>query len=567
MMQKTFEAADQSVNGIFSDAYVFEMPTHQRPYVWTTDETDDLLRDLWAALKNQDEAYFLGSIVLIRNSDSGSYQVIDGQQRLTTLTMLFCVLRELSDDKDSKDSLDIYVREKGNRFAGSKDRFRLSIKQRDNDFFQENVQEADKLSGFFQKGNKFPTYETDSQKKIFDNVSRLWKQLEGKSTEKRDALSEFIVQRCYFVVVTASDRTSAHRIFSVLNTRGLNLEAIDILKAEVLGQVHEVDKDKEKEYTKKWEDIEEDLGRADFQNLFAHIYVISKKNRHHRELAEAFMRDVLIGENPIGADFIDNVLDPYSDSYQVVSGAKYLGPGNDKAIKEINLYLSYLGLTDNDDWIPPAMEYYTKHKNDDAAILQFLKEFDRLAYSLFIRRVRRDPRINRFAKVLSAIQEGGKIEEPFVIPSAEIRSVLTELRGAIYQRQPWRFTTPLLLRLNNVRSDEPLSEFPKKVTVEHVLPQDPKLDSEWIKWFPNSEEREAWTDRLANLVLLSRRKNSQAQNYDFGKKKEQYFKRDGKRTSFVLTNEVLDESEWTPSVLERRQRALIDALRTEWRLR
>ena len=276
---------------------------------------------------------------------------------------------------------------------------------------------------------------------------------------------------------------------------------------------------------------------------------------------------MLTSGNHIGADFIDKVMEPYSDSYQVVSGAKYLGPGNDKAIKEINLYLSYLGLTDNDDWIPPAMEYYTKHKNDDAAILQFLKEFDRLAYSLFIRRVRRDPRINRFAKVLSAIQEGGKIEEPFVIPPAEIRSVLTELRGAIYQRQPWRFTTPLLLRLNNVRSDEPLSEFPKKVTVEHVLPQDPKPNSDWIKWFPNADDREAWTDRLANLVLLSRRKNSQAQNYDFGKKKEQYFKRDGKRTSFVLTNEVLDESEWTPSVLERRQRALIDALKTEWRLR
>lgn len=562
MMQKTFEAADQSVNGIFSDAYVFEMPTHQRPYVWTTEETDDLLRDLWAALDNQDEAYFLGSIVLIRNSDSGTYQVIDGQQRLTTLTMLFCVLRELSDDPDSKDSLDSYVREKGNRFAGSRDRFRLSIKQRDNDFFQENVQEANKLSGFFQKGNKSPTYKTDSQKKIFDNVSRLWKKLEGKSTERRDALSKFIVQRCYFVVVTASDKTSAHRIFSVLNTRGLNLEAIDILKAEVLGQVSEANKDKEEEYTEKWEDIEEDLGRAEFQNLFAHLYVISQKNRHHKELAEAFTKDVLTRANPIGADFIDEVLEPYSDSYQVVSGAKYLGPGDDATI---NLYLRYLGLIDNKDWIPPAMEYYTQHKNDSDAILEFLKEFERLAYSLFIMRTRRDPRVNRFAKVLSAIQEGGKIEEPFVIPSDDIRKVIRGLDGPIYQGQPSRFTTPLLLRLNNVLSEPPLSEFPK-ATVEHVLPQSPEDNSEWIKRFPNAEERADWTDKLANLVLLSRRKNSQARNYDFATKKEQYFKRDGKRTAFVLTEQVLDESKWTPKVLERRQRALIDALMNEWRL-
>lgn len=557
MMQKTFEATEQEVKRIFGDDYVFEMPSHQRPYAWTTEETDELLRDLWAALDNHDEAYFLGSIVLIRNPNSGSYQVIDGQQRLTTLTMLFCVLRELSDDPESKDSLDIYVREKGNRFAGSRDRFRLSIRQRDNEFFRENVQKSDRLSDFIQKGNKFST---DSQKKIFDNVSSLWEQLKGESTERRDALSEFIIQHCYLVVVTASSITSAHRIFSVLNARGMNLEATDILKAEVLG---EVKRNKEDEYTRKWEDIEEDLGRDDFQNLFAHIYVIFDKNRHHRELAEAFKAVVLTGSNPLGADFIDKVLEPYSDSYQVVSGAKYLGPGDDRVI---NLYLRYLKLIDNDDWIPPTMEYYTQHKNDGDAILEFLKEFERLAYSLFIRRVRRDPRINRFAKVLSAIQEGGKIEEPFVIPPAEIRSVLTELEGAIYQGQPWRFTTPLLLRLNNVLSDPPLSEFPK-VTVEHVLPQNPEENSEWIKWFPNAEERADWTDRLANLVLLSRRKNSQAQNYDFGRKKEQYFKRDDKRTLFVLTEQVLDESEWTPKVLERRQRALIDALKNEWRLR
>lgn len=557
MMQKTFEATEQDIGRVFGDDYVFEMPSHQRPYAWTTDETDELLRDLWAALDNpDDEAYFLGSIVLIRSSDSESYQVIDGQQRLTTLTMLFCVLRELSDDQDSKDSLDTYVREKGNRFAGSRDRFRLSIRNRDNDFFRDNVQEFDRLSGFIQKGNQ---YSTDSQKKIFDSVALLWDELEGESAERRDALSKFIIQRCYLVVVTASNIKSAHRIFSVLNARGMNLEATDILKAEVLG---EITRNKEDEYTRKWEDIEEDLGRSDFQNLFAHIYVISNKNRHHRELAEAFMEDVLTGDNPIGADFIDAILDPYSESYQVVSDAKYLGPGDDEAI---NLYLRYLGLIDNDDWIPPAMEYYTQHKNDGDAILQFLKEFERLAYSLFIRRVRRDPRINRFAKVLSAIQEGGKIDEPFVIPPNEVRNVLNGLDGPIYQGQPWRFTTPLLLRLNNVLSDPPLSEFPK-ATVEHVLPQNPEEGSEWIKWFPHAEERADWTDRLANLVLLSQRKNSQARNFDFGTKKDQYSKRDGKRASFVLTEQVLEESKWTPKVLERRQRALIDALKNEWRL-
>ena len=97
-----------------------------------------------------------------------------------------------------------------------------------------------------------------------------------------------------------------------------------------------------------------------------------------------------------------------------------------------------------------------------------------------------------------------------------------------------------------------------------MLPQSPSLDSEWITRFPDEEEREQWTHRLGNLVLLSRRKNSQAQNYDFERKKSGYLQ--SGVVPFALTTEVVNESEWTPAVLEQRQKRLIDRLRSEWRL-
>ncbi len=90
------------------------------------------------------------------------------------------------------------------------------------------------------------------------------------------------------------------------------------------------------------------------------------------------------------------------------------------------------------------------------------------------------------------------------------------------------------------------------ITIEHVLPQTPAKASNWMEWFPEELLREGWVHRLANLVLLSRRKNSEAQNFDFETKKEKYFKSDKGVSPFVLTTQVLGQADWTPTVLQAR---------------
>ena len=76
------------------------------------------------------------------------------------------------------------------------------------------------------------------------------------------------------------------------------------------------------------------------------------------------------------------------------------------------------------------------------------------------------------------------------------------------------------------------------VTIEHVLPQNPAPNSAWTRWYPSSEERHRYVHQLGNLVLLSQRKNSSAQNYEFDLKKEKYFKRGV--TNYALTIQVLN---------------------------
>ena len=171
-------------------------------------------------------------------------------------------------------------------------------------------------------------------------------------------------------------------------------------------------------------------------------------------------------------------------------------------------------------------------------------------------------------KVVGCVESGEDLfadSSPLQLQASEKTAILAALNGQIYDRsRVSRVGRALLLRLDSLLTDAGVTYSHPIISIEHVLPQRPARDSEWAANF-SQEERDEWTGRLANLVLLSRRKNSGARNYDFDRKKNVYFKKGGVST-FALTTGVLAESEWTPAVLERRQRRLIDALRTEWRL-
>ena len=566
MIRNTFEAKEVVLGKLFNNDYLFRMPVYQRPYSWTTEETGELLADLLGAMNDESagEPYFLGSIVLIARPNSSVHEVIDGQQRLTTLTMLFCVLRELTDDEDKRVSLDRRVRETRDVFAGGQDRFGIEIRERDSDFFLDNVQRPDRVANFIAADGK---YKSDSRQLIFDSAKFLWDELRSLSEDERDTLSQFVIGRCYLVVVTAYDRDSAHRIFSVLNARGLDLTPTDILKSDVIGEIPGNAQDR---YTKLWEDTEDDLGREGLRELFAHIYVILTGNRFHKELAKAFKTDVLNNVNAPagnGAEFIDGTLVRYAESFRVVTNATFESVAR---AEDVNRVLANLSRLDNDDWIPTAMVFHDKYKGDPETLLALLKDLDRLAYAMFVIGVRRDPRITRYRPVITVAtrddSSSAEIIDRLQLTDVERANVVESLNGPIYRPRPAsRFARPLLLRLDSVLADADVSYNHKTITVEHVLPQTPTPDSPWGDSLPDEDEREEWTDRLANLVLLSRSKNARAQNFDFDRKKREYFQKDGV-AAFAITTQVVNETAWTPKVLERRQKNLIDALKAEWRL-
>jgi uncharacterized protein with ParB-like and HNH nuclease domain len=555
------QAAEYPLQRVFSKDFAFTIPLYQRPYAWTHEQAEELLKDLITALgdgnKPIDEInpYFLGSIVLIKEEDQPDAEVVDGQQRLSTLTILLAVLRTLVQPQ-YVNTFTKLLYEEGDIFLNEPNRYRLTLAKRDAEFFQEYIQNE----GGIAKLNDLNSAKlSDSRKNIKENALLFVEELQKLSETKRDRLAQFIIKQCFLVTVSTRDLDSAYRIFSVLNERGLDLSLTDILKAEIIGLIP---KAQNEAYTTKWEDIQENLGRETFQDLFAHIRMIYRKAKLGSSVLKEFREHVRPANNP--QQFIDKTLCPLADALYIIKTATYQ---SDKHADEVNKLFKQLDRIDNSDWIPPAILYLSRNQNHPDRLVQFFTDLDRLAAGLMIRRANINERIERYGRLIAAIESGEDLytpDSPLQITSEEKNNILKMLDGDLYLIQKIRLY--VLLRLDAALSEGEASYNFSIITVEHVLPQNPASNSIWMKWFPSPEERETYIHRIGNLVLLSSAKNSQAQNYDFDLKKQKYFTTKTGVSPFALTTQVLNEQEWTPEVIERRQKELIAVLKRVWRL-
>ncbi|WP_153008378.1 DUF262 domain-containing protein [Rhodococcus pyridinivorans] len=553
------EAREVPLNKVFCGDYDFHIPEYQRPYAWQVEQAGQLLEDLVEAMeRGGDEPYFLGSIVLVKSPNAARAEVIDGQQRLTTLTILLAVLRDSTTNPELAKQIDAMLQEQGSLMLDLESKPRLALRARDREFFAEHVQSPGgiKLLEYVKPGN----LRTDAQRAIYGNGRALFGTISEWAEDRRLQLTKMLAARTFLVVVTTPDLASAHRIFSVMNSRGLDLSAADIFKARVVGDVAESRRD---EYADRWDDAEEALGTDDFADLFLHIRTIVVKERPKKELLKEFEESVLSSYIPgKGAEFVDSVVVPYAEAYGTLRDQNYT---SSSGAEEVNRWLKRLDQLDNSDWRAPAL-WALRNKSDDPEFLNsFFRSLERLAASMLVRRVYATPRASRYIQLLKDLTAGHGLDSPaFELGGDEVKETGDRLRGEIYKVAPVR--KYVLLRLDELLSDASgVSYDHPRISVEHVLPQNPKVGSDWMKWFTPAQ-REFWTHRLGNLVLLNRTKNASAGNYDFDRKKAQYFTAKYGVASFAITTQVLQQKKWTADILEERQEDLVGLLTKEWRL-
>lgn len=547
---------------IFSTDFEYHIPVYQRPYAWTEVETSALFDDLYEFYQTEPvDNYFLGSIVLIKEEDKPHAEVIDGQQRLTTLSILFAVMADAFKNIKYKNSCRKYLQEEGSVLEGIPAQPRLFLRDKDQGFFSKYIQDIqlDALARIDPA-----KLDTESQVHIQRNCVVLRDKLDEVFTDDHELLQfcQFLLTRCFLVSVSTPNQESAFRVFSVMNSRGLDLLPTDIIKSQTIGNLPD---DKKIAYTEKWENMENLTGRDGFNEVFTHTRTIFSKERPRKNLLEEFREQVMAVTKP--DELIDKYLMPYTEAYSQLKNCDFSSAQN---ADEINNLLYWLNKTNNYDWMPPAIKFLSERSNDSKYILWFMRKLERLASYLLVTAQDVNHRMDRYKWVLVEMDSrpDHSLSNPLInieLTEWEKTQFAKALDGEIYTMTPQR-RNYIVQRLDSFVSDGAASYNPKIFTIEHVLPQHPAAASDWMKYWPDTQEQKYWLNRIANLVPLTRQHNSAAQNYDFQTKKDKYFRSKNGTSSYTLTTQVLAVSAWTPEVVKKRQADLQRVFWDRWEL-
>lgn len=551
------------------DSY-YQIPIYQRPYQWTEENCEKLLDDLFEDYEKDGKSdYFCGSLALVKsdpNSKTATYDIVDGQQRLSTFILLAKVLATLYNNEvlNNKTSKDFLEKSLGDTDGEKRKRLTFNtIGLNAKDDFQDALDFFDDLDASKGEDSK-SNGSSKSKNNYLKNAICLKNYLREKEIGDINDFIEWLYSNVVFITITCPDADKALRIFNVLNARGLALNATDIFKGELLKKLTE---EKEQEWlATRWEDLRQkclDNGftmETLFSQYLIYFYAKTSREKMQKRLVTWFNN---LNKPPL--EYFKGVEDFYNAYCKVLEMQDWHAH-----------LLSYLA---SDFWRIILCTSILHHYSDQD--IEALKELLVKFYYQNWVATREEPKKQTNCNIIKALKEKQSVENIASI----VKKYLDDDKNKITQnfreklkddhlyeqhkrasKNSW--LRPILILVEYFMSDDPR---PKRIEkdnfhVEHILPQNPDPSSQWVKDF-SEEERKCYTHSLANLTLLGGEKNSQASNLDFKDKKKIYMGEENKlnkkktprvMTCYKMTIDIAHKyTEWTPKSLEKRKEELI----------
>ncbi len=569
------ESKDSHLRDILKDELYYQIPIYQRPYQWTEENCEKLLDDLFFNYEDDRESdYFCGSLVLITISEDSKakiYDVVDGQQRLSTFILLAKVLATLFLERLTEESKD-YLQESLNGRYGKKDRLNFNAIGFNS---KKDFQYA--LTSF----NDAPV--SNNKNNYLKNAVCLKNYLRKKEIEDINAFIKWLYHKVIFIKTTCPDISMALRIFSVLNARGLPLHAIDVFKVELLKKLAK-EKDQE-EFVSRWNALRQKCSENESK------FPKRKENKREKNAAEILFSWYLTYLHPVTSG--KNMEERLADQFERLNKTplEYL-----KIVEDFyNAYCKILEMQDrhahllsylaSDFWrvilCTSLLHGYNNQEIEDLKelLIKFhyqnwvaeQKEPKKQTCCNIINALKEKQSIEYIASIVEKYLDGNKITQHFREKLEDDHLYEQHKKSS---KSSW--LKPILILVEYSMSDNANPAYIKMdddFHVECILPQNPDPSSQWAKDF-SEEERERYTHSLANLTLLGGKKNTkalkQALNQDFKEKKEIYMGKpvalDNKKTFKVMDcyditkNDVCRHTEWTPKSLEKREKDLMNII-------
>lgn len=534
-MAQKIESDKLLVKDVFSKW--FRIPEYQRPYVWSNDQISELLDDVMQARNSNPESqYFLGSMVLRKKEkEDGStkyveYDLLDGQQRLTTLFLITAVIRDLTSDATLKETCEKTIFQKENKYDSIPERLRIVFDIRDQvkEFINEFVKEKGGTAKVDELNIRINNREEDISVK---NMAKAILIIREYFTEKSiDDFFPYLRSNVLMIYVSAEELEDAFRMFTVMNSRGVKLRNSDILKADNLGKIK--DNTKRMDWAKKWEETETYFGE-DFDAFLSHLRTILVKQKAAVSLLKEFEDNIYkpksFDRNTKTYTNLPPLLEKGESTFSFIDKYKkhyeqLFDNDNHSLTNSFELY-NYLHLMQKgfeaDFWIAPLLRYYEKFKSD--RLMEFVKALDNKFANDWLIGYSPTTRIENVNAIIQAIDDSNASAD--MLASSSLSLDKTDLKdilaGNIYGRRAARY---VLLKLDLLYHGHTTKlEMPDTISIEHILPQKPYDGGQWKADFTDAD-RDEWTNKLGNLVLISRRKNSAQGNKEYADKKDKYFK-------------------------------------------
>jgi uncharacterized protein with ParB-like and HNH nuclease domain len=548
---KVLEKQIYPFNGekIFGSYY--QIPEYQRPYVWSKERVEELWEDVMMQFQeDKSKNYFLGSIVITTNADKQRYDIVDGQQRITTLTILFLVLRHFFDKESGKyqdlNTCIIDRKEEKIHFLQS------ALTQNTIDEIRKNSNKEE-LSNYFNTKTKS---DFDSSP-VLTNAKRFF-ELATESEKDLEGFTDYLLKNVSLLSIECQSENDALKIFETINAKGTPLSQVDILKGKFLQILQKLDKGRKDQFIEIWKEIIATLEECNFEydQAFSSYYISqvgeNLKINLHNSFTEKFFKkeDGKTEKSPEEVfQFSQEILKSVKDYKQ-----KYIDVESDQYSNMLN-YLPWGSYID-------AIIFSIFKNVSDEKQSNLIKEISQFYFLHFIAGSNINDikqtsfniikRIN--ANKLSEIKEilSKNLAEKRVIENAKIN-----LKEKNAYKEKW--IKPLLIAIEYNKHDTinaflPLESF----HIEHILPQ--TLNKSYDDF--TEEEHGQYVHNLGNLTLLGGKKNSRASNKPFNEKLEIYNgQKDGKMTNSTITRDIYEYNKndpiWNKKKIEERTKDLI----------
>lgn len=550
---------------LFGGLKNYSVPAYQRSFSWEKEQVERFWDDLLEITQNKARKdYFLGAMIFKETEQEQRIEVIDGQQRLAMVTILFACIRDMYDGENNNFPI--------NRTAGSgieadyigkesrisqKWEYRLTLNKIDQIFFSQYVQSRNptpwqKKSKFSQTSHKL-IY--NARQQIYGKIKECTKTFDARGKEEflRD-LEESLANKFKIIATYVDDDVDAYTIFETLNDRGLDLSIADLLKNYFYSRAQ----NNFDAVQLCWEQITNLLDGRDLKDFLRHYWLSSRGLVREKNLYRFFKSDLkeqrdvysFLAELLKEAETYSALLSP-DDSYWENSGIvdllEVINILDAKLVRPLLLSGRHvLGVKDFEKLIRMCVDLTFRYST---ICNQNPNKLERVYSSLAIQLREGAIGIGGVKREFGTLNPSN---ETFITAFEEKEVKNSELARYI-----------LSILNDHVMGKEEIGVYQNvyKVNLEHIMPK--KLDKEWEHYVKKAGiKHKDFLNRIGNLTLLSKNKNVKASNKSFEEKCDIIYS----NSELPITYKLLEYKEWNEDSIKNRQKYLAEKAIEVWKI-